>query len=145
MRNGILPSLFLCLSFVYGLSGYALEMEYVSPGKKLELETQFEKAEFSSKSADTIKQKLWTCDMYGVRTRLQVKRGVKLYNWKKSDWHNEGAQIVRDYQAGTGGLIGSTGKLEDQVKINADGKLISRLTLTEPKREVVAYAVCDTP
>lgn len=83
--------------------------------------------------------------MYGVRTRLQVKRGVKLYNWKKSDWQNDGAQIVRDYQAGNNGLIGSTGKLEDEVKINAKGKLISRLTLTEPKREVVAYAVCDTP
>lgn len=146
MRNGFLSSLFLCGSLCLGLAGHAIEMEYISPEKKQELETQFEKAIFSSKDSTTLKQKLWTCDMYGVRTRLQVKRGVKLYNFKKeSDWHNDGAQIVRDYKPENGRLIGMAGNLEDQVKMNSKGQLISRLSLTRPERQVVAYAVCDTP
>jgi hypothetical protein len=122
-------------------------MEYISPEKKQELEMQFDKADFSSKSVSTLKQKVWTCDMYGVRTRLQVKRGVKLYNWKaESDWHNDGAQVVRDYKNVGGKLIGSTGPLEDQVKLTSQGRLISRLSIAKgPEREVVAYAVCDTP
>lgn len=145
MRNGFLPSFLLCTCLFLGIAGHAIEMEYISPQKKKDLEVEFEKAEFSSKNADILKQKQWTCDMYGVRTRLQVKRGVKLYNWKDSGWHNDGAQIVRDYKAEERGLIGSTGPLEDQVKMNSKGQLISRLSLTRPERQVVAYAVCDTP
>ena len=143
MRNGFLGSIILGGLLISGLSG-ALEMEYISPDKKSELAREFENADFSSNQAASIKQKKWTCDMYGVRTRLQVKRGVKLYQWA-SDWHNEGAQIVRDYKNENGNLIGQHGPLEDQVRVNSKGQLISRLSLTRPEREVVAYAVCDTP
>ena len=128
------------------LVGHGLEMEYISPEKKQELERQFEEADFSSATAGALKQKQWTCDMYGVRTRLQVKRGVKLYNWKQqANWSNSGAQIVRDYKTENGRLVGITGPLEDQVKLSANGQIISRLSLTRPDRQVVAYAVCDTP
>lgn len=146
MRNGFLPSIIFCTTLLVSIGGHAIEMEYISPEKKQELERQFEKAEFSSKAAVALKQKQWTCDMYGVRTRLQVKRGIKLYNWKdQADWSNSGAQVVRNYKAEDGRLIGSTGSLEDQVKLNSNGQIISRLSLTRPDRQVVAYAVCDTP
>jgi len=146
MRNGILPSLVLCSTLLLSILGDALEMEYISPEQKQELERQFEKAEFSAATAGALKQKQWTCDMYGVRTRLQVKRGVKLYNWKQqADWSNSGAQIVRDYKVDNEKLVGLTGPLEDQVKVSSNGKIISRLSITRPDRQVVAYAVCDTP
>ena len=146
MRNGLLASLVLVFTLLVSVVGHAIEMEYISPEKKQELERQFEKAEFSSRSASALKQKQWTCDMYGVRTRLQLKRGIKLYNWKQhNNWSNSGAQVVRDYKAEDGKLIGSTGSLEDQVKVSSNGQIISRLSLTHPDRQVVAYAVCDTP
>lgn len=124
---------------------HALDMEYISPEKKRELEIQFEQADFSSKNFSTLKQKIWNCDMYGVRTRLQVKRGLKLYAWTGADWHNEGSQIVREYATSENGLTGNIGTLEDEVKLNAKGQLISRLSIARPERQVVAYAVCDTP
>ena len=130
---------------LFGFLVQAMEMEYISPETKTELEREFAKAEFSSKAAAAIKQKVWTCDMYGVRTRLQVKRGVQLYNWKQDGWHNDGAQIVRDYTAEPSGLTGAKGPLQDEVKLNSKGQLISRLSLTRPEHQVVAYAVCDTP
>ncbi len=141
MRNGLLSTLFM----FFAITSHALEMEYISPTKKAELEQDFARAEFSPEASDKIKQKVWTCDMYGVRTRLQVKRGVKLYNWKQAGWRNDGSQIVRNYSAEDGELRGRHGPLQDEVKINAKGQLISRLSLTHPAPQVVAYAVCDTP
>lgn len=126
------------------LIGHAIELEYISPKKKAELELQFEKADFSSKDQALVKQKKWTCDMYGVRTRLQVKRGMKLYRWQEgAPWHNEGVQVVRDYQAQKNQLLGQNDRFEDSLKINSKGQLISRLSALRPERQVVAYSVCD--
>ncbi|NJM09395.1 MAG: hypothetical protein HC883_00395 [Bdellovibrionaceae bacterium] len=75
MRNGYLPSVIICLALSLSLASQAIELEYISPSKKQELEVQFEKAEFSSKDIPALTKKAWTCDMYGVRSRLQVKRG----------------------------------------------------------------------
>lgn len=141
MRNGFLASLLI----FSGMLAHALDMEYISPAQKAELELQFEKAEVSSKDFAALKLKKWTCDMYGVRTRLQVKRGLKLYEWNQENWHNEGSQIVRDYTFSDVGLTGKNGPIEDQVKVNPKGQLISRLSVLRPDRQVVAYAVCDTP
>lgn len=125
--------------------GRAIELEYISPQMKSDLEAQFEKAQFSSKDLAAIKQKQWTCDMYGVRSRLQVKRGIKLYKWMPSkNLQNDGAQIVRDYRESTDGVVGTTDRFEDQVKINSKGQLLSKLSLIAPERQVVAYSVCES-
>jgi len=134
----------LCLVLSLALAGHAIELEYISPEAKQQLEMEFDKAEFSSKDSAQLKQKMWTCDMYGVRTRLQVKRGVKLYHWKETaGWQNGGAQVVRDYRPAQGKLVGEAGRFEDQVKLNSKGQLVSRLSLTLPERQVISYAVCD--
>ena len=142
MRNGCLPSIIMCLGLTLSLVGHAIELEYIGPDKKQDLEVQFAQADFSSKDAAKLKQKKWTCDMYGVRSGLQVKRGIKLYHWN-NEWHNDGAQVVREYQSKDGKLTGQNDRFEDQVRLNSQGQLISRLTLIKPDRQVVAYSVCD--
>ncbi len=120
----------------------AVELEYVSPEIKAELAKKFEQAEFSNQAE--IKHKQWTCDMYGVRTGLQVKRGVKLYKFEnQSDWHNKGAQLVSDYSVQGSALTGVKQRFEDNVKLTSKGELISRLSLIEkPENQVLAYSVC---
>lgn len=83
--------------------------------------------------------------MYGVRTRLQVKRGVKLYRWNSASWHNEGSQPVEDYKPDVSELVGLTPRFEDRVRVTKDGHIISQLSVTHPSRQVVAYSLCSTP
>ena len=137
------------LIFFFGLSltlvGHALELEYVSPLKQKELESEFARADFSNGAL--VKNKEWTCDMYGVRSRLQVKRGIKLYQWSdRESWHNDGSQVVSEYRLQGRMLTGISKKgIEDQVKLTANGRLISRLSVTQPNPVVIAYSICSTP
>ena len=136
----IVPLLILCASLAGHASG---ELEYISPSFKTELEKTFDQAEFSNRVP--VRGREWTCDMYGMRTRLQVKRGVKLYRFdegREETWHNRGAQLVEDYRLADGRLTGTRRQLEDQVKVTPQGKLISRLSVLEPERQVVAYSIC---
>jgi len=80
--------------------------------------------------------------MFGMRSLMQVKHKVPLYNWKR-DWHNSGSQVVHDYEAKGNVLIGDTERFSDEVKITKQGELISRLSLRDDK-SVVAYSVCKT-
>ncbi|NJM09394.1 MAG: hypothetical protein HC883_00390 [Bdellovibrionaceae bacterium] len=67
-----------------------------------------------------------------------------MYKWKDaSATHNDGAQVVCEYRNSDGKFIGQTERFEDQVKLNSRGQLISRLSITQPERQVVAYSVCD--
>jgi hypothetical protein len=134
---------FLGLSLA--MAGHALELEYISPERRAELEKDFNSDTFKPVAGEQIKHKKWTCDMYGMRTNLQVKRDVKLYNFKNdAAWENSGAQVVVDYKVEDRSLIGRTDRFEDQVKLNGKGELISRLSLTAPERQVVAYSVCKS-
>lgn len=142
-------SLILTALFLAAGSLQALEMEYVSQEQHSELETLFSKATFSAeKHAQKISEKSWSCDMYGVRSRLQVQRDVTLYSWSKEDagktWHNKGAQLLSDYKTEPEALTGSNGRLEDRVKITADGRLVSQLSTTSPQKVVIAYSVCKS-
>lgn len=145
LRNGYLSSIIMCLGLLLSLIANGLEMEYISPEKSKELEQLFTKSSFEAKRSDKIKQKEWTCDMYGVRTRLQVQHGVKLYNFKKDSWQNSGEQLVEDYKPESKELLGQTGRFEDRVRVTSTGQLISQLTVTSPSRQVVAYSLCSTP
>jgi hypothetical protein len=144
-RNGYLTSFVFSVGLTLALAGHAIELEYISPAKHTELEQAFARADFSNDAAG-IKHKTWTCDMYGVRTRLQVRRGVKLYRWSNaSDWQNAGAQVVTNYQVAKDSLNGRTDRYEDQVKVTADGRIISRLSALKPTTTVLAYSVCSSP
>jgi len=132
----------LTLVFAAAVS-QALSMEYVSPEQKQQLVDDFEKAKLEK--AEAVAGKAWTCDMYGVRSRLQVQRDVKLYSLKRDAsgvFKNSGAQPVADYQPKDGALLGVSGRFEDQVRLTTDGQLISKLSVLQPERMVVAYSVC---
>lgn len=125
--------------------GHALDFEYISPERRQELEMDFNSSAAKPLVSNDIKHKKWTCDMYGVRSRLQVQRDVKLYNWKDDkNWDNAGAQVVVSYAVEKNTLVGRTERFEDQVKMKANGQLISQLSLVSPNREVVAYSVCKS-
>ena len=135
----------MCLGLLLSLIANGLEMEYISPQKNKELEELFAKSSFEAKKSATIKQKEWTCDMYGVRTRLQVQHGVKLYRFKSDSWRNSGSQPVEDYRPEAKELLGQAQRFEDRVRITESGQLISQLSVTQPARQVVAYSLCSTP
>jgi hypothetical protein len=122
---------------------HALEMEYISPEQKQKLVEDFEHAKLEK--ADAVLAKQWTCDMFGVKSRMQVQRSVKLYALSKDalgSIHNTGAQVVANYQLHNGVLSGKNGKFEDNLRMTADGQLISRLTVSHPEPVVIAYSVC---
>lgn len=145
LRNGYLSSFILCVGITLSLVAHGLEMEYISPEKHKELESLFRQSEFNLKKSENMKQKEWTCDMYGVRTRLQVKHGVKLYHWKSTSWHNDGVQPVQDYKPQSEELVGQSARFEDRIRMTAGGQIISQLTVVHPNRQVVAYSLCSTP
>lgn len=141
-RKGYLPSLILFLLLTAALADHASgSLEYVTPEQRAELAKKFEEAEFSNHAE--FRHRQWTCDMYGMRTHLQVKRGVKLYRWNDDKtWTNSGAQIVSDYKLKDQSLIGIKNGLEDRIKMTGSGQLIARLSITQPESRVLAYSVC---
>lgn len=139
-------SIVASLIFIIGVGAHALEMEYIDPVEAKKLEHVFAQASLKAKQHAQIEGGNWTCDMYGVRTRLQVQRGIKLYQFKKESeaWRNSGAQVVAQYTAKDDHLNGVNGRLIDQIKMTDDGSLISRLSLGGSEPRVLAYSVCKT-
>lgn len=124
----------------------ALDIEYFSPAEKNKLVAEFEQAKLENAKALT--GKTWNCSMYGVRTRLQVQRDVKLYALnsephEEKRLRNSGAQVISQYAVENSVLVGRTVKFEDQIRLTADGRLISRLSLRDPTPTVLAYSVCS--
>jgi hypothetical protein len=139
-------TLLLSLLFVY-LIPAAAEVEYISPERQTQLEDEFNKATFDvSQDAKRLAGHSWSCDMYGARSHMQVQHGLKLYAWKEKagQWSNSGAQLVSEYVSQNSSLTGRKDRFEDQVKITKDGQLISRLTLADGSKSVLAYSVCKT-
>lgn len=79
--------------------------------------------------------------MYGMRTRLQVERDVKLYRFSPSgrNFINLGAQMIQAYGIEGQGFIGRRGKLTDLVKAGPEDTLIAQLSMGSA---VLAYSVC---
>lgn len=132
---------------ILNFPAFSADVEFISQEKQHELESKFDTGHFSAnEDTQAIKSHEWTCEMYGMRTRLQVQRGLKLYKWNASaaEWHNRGAQVVSDYKAEKSALVGRRDRFEDQVRLTKDGQLVSRLSLVSPTNTVVAYSVCKT-
>jgi len=118
------------------------DVEYISPAKTQELQSQFDQAK--TPSPKDLSNHTYKCDMYGARSHMQVKHGLSLYKWQvtQSGLHNEGAQPVSEYKTAGTALVGTKGKFEDQVKVTPKGELISKLCTTTPEKLTVAFAVC---
>lgn len=144
---GVRMTLSVLLTFG-SLAAAAPEVEYISEEKQKQLETLFNSGHFDpSKDSAKVQANTWNCEMYGMRTRMQVQRGLKLYKWtrEKNDvWQNGGAQLVSEYKCEGSSLVGRRDRFEDQVKLTEDGVLISRLSLISPAGTVLAYSVCKT-
>jgi hypothetical protein len=143
-----IATLILTLPVLFSGLCQALDMEYVTDQQRQQLETLFSASDFSPHE-DSAKMagKSWTCDMFGVRSHLQVQRDVKLYDWSevKGDvWNNRGAQLISSYRSEGKALVGHSERLEDRVKITKDGRLISRLSARTPQKVVIAYSVCKS-
>lgn len=137
----------LIVAISVALSSSAYGLEFVSQEKSMGLKADFGRAmPFTEKALRSVAEKDLKCDMYGVRTRLQVERGVVLYRFrlKNSTWENEGAQVVRNYRVAGTGLVGRHGGLTDTIRI-VDGQLISELSIETPQSSatVLAYSVCN--
>jgi hypothetical protein len=141
--------LILSLLIVYCLASTAAALEYVTPQQTEQLKSDFSRAEAPEKSVLTslINRDL-KCDMYGVRSRLQVEREVILYRFhqESSVWKNAGAQVVQNYQWVKNELIGTQGPLTDKVRI-FKGSLLAELSIqgatgSENAPTILAYSVC---
>lgn len=140
LKTAVFSSFLLCAGFFFTLA--QADLEFISPTQQAELAKEFETAEFSNKNQDNLREKSWTCDMYGVRSRMQVQRGLKLYKWDET-WRNKGAQLVREYKPEKQALVGKSERFQDQVRLTSGGRLISQLSLNSPEHRVVAYSVCS--
>lgn len=122
------------------------EMEHVSHKQSEVLTRLFEAAnDIDKASVDNLVNKSWNCTLYGMRSRMQVERNLKLYafNQEGSTLKNQGVQVIQKYKLESKQLKGINGSLEDHVRINNKGEIITRLSLLKkPKPSVVAYATC---
>lgn len=125
-------------------------LEHIETSQVHQLKTVFEAAEsVDSEKLLSLKDSKWTCDMFGMTTRLQVEKNVKLYHFTQDSdesgaLKNRGAQLVKVYKSSKE-LKGANGSIHDQIRIAKDGKLVSRLELLGPKSQtprLLAISVC---
>lgn len=135
--------LFISVGLLNSRLSSAASFEFVSPEQRSSLAQEFQLAH-SPKSTEL--NKSWNCDMYGMRSHLQVERNISLYKFdlKASKFINQGSHVVHDYQLSTKALVGSTSTLIDQVKITDKGTLIAQLSTKTPEK-IVAYSKCTSP
>lgn len=141
-------SFLLLLALLSSLKAFATvtDIEYVSPSTSASLAHQFADAHLPNQLSGS-----WTCDMYGMRSHMRVKRGVNLYRWSgtKEIWNNNGAQPVSSYRTQDGSLTGVSQSLPtkviDRVRITRKGQLISELSLASSPKTILAYSICTAP
>lgn len=160
---GILPIL-------AGETTLALNLKNISSAQVNKIRTKYQHASSLQSPQDQqwVLSQFWKCDLFGVRTRLQMEKDIKLYIFKKLNAtdrispeiiSNTGAHPIKSYQWSSQGLKGVSKPLIDVLRLSSDRKeLISEMStpeensrgtkvesipsLTQPKSKVVAYAIC---
>lgn len=151
----------LCSIKAFSLSVHPMNQQQVN-----ELKLQLASAKIP-KQAD-LKEKDWSCDLYGVRSRQRKEELEKFYKFKVSQSKvanlgdqvaNLGDQVIKSYRFEEHGLSGYTGPIRDLIRILPSGQLIGEISIPQRKsdqnhlhpivksvtgeaREVIAYAVC---
>ncbi len=139
-RMGSLGKAIAVISILLSWSAGALE--FVPSTQAKDLEGRFSQARaLTEVEIKKFADRDWRCDMYGMRTRLQVEREVRLYRFAAAgkQWANLGAQMIQNYEVEKSGFIGRKGILSDQVRIVGDNQLVAQLTMNT---EVLAYSIC---
>lgn len=123
------------------------EIEHVSDAKVAELEQLFSIGAPAEKSRiQKLHQSLWSCDLFGVKSRMQVIRDAKLYSFlvEGSSIKNLGSQEVKSYSILAGELTGSSARISDQVRFLSRNHLISKITTKSETPEALAFAICKS-
>jgi hypothetical protein len=155
---------FLGMLLVVTPTVHAVDIEFIADQQIAGLQAEFSRLPVPSNN--TIEQALlgrsWLCELYGVRSRLQVERNVSLYQFSraKNALANRGSYPIENYRMDHRGITGRTSNLEDIVRVSVDGKsLMSELSVPaevtpgpsstgvtrsalSPLRQVIAYAIC---
>lgn len=146
-------SQFIVLMLVALLGSAAgAEVEFISLQKRKNLEEEFSQGSFPD---STLLWGLWKCDLFGMRSQMQVQRNLNLYFWSKAaatkqEWQNQGPQPIFQYQVRGNALVGTNDVVvdqvemtfEDQIRKTKDGRWISQFSMVKPTRMVLAYATC---
>lgn len=129
---------------VFAVAASPVQLTYVSPDTKQELETVFKSAamDFDSSLANN-----WDCELFGVRTGLQHETDLPLYVFKSTqtlDFSNAGVGPVKTYSLNSDKkeIFGSSGKVQDQVRRVSQKQIISKISHAE-SHQVLAYAKCS--
>ncbi len=145
------------LTFIFTIAitpeAQAVGIEYLDNSRIDQLRGSFNSAtQLTVSDLKSLNESKWNCDMYGMSTRLQVEKNVRLYYFqgvekdgKIEELQNRGAQVVTSYRIGEA-LKGTKGSLSDEIRRSNDGKLISRLEIESPKTKtsrVLAISVCE--
>ena len=132
-------SLILVIGMLSSWLSSATSFEYIPESTRQELSS-----EFSGASAPTaaIFNKTWHCDMYGMRSHMQVKKDVSLYNISPNGF-NSGNHPIKNYQPESSEFVGKTQDFTDRVRVTKDGHLIAELSSNKDSIEgLIAYSRC---
>jgi len=124
------------------LSASTNALEFVPKDQAKELVGRFSEARpLTEEEVQKFADRDWRCDMYGMRTRLQVEREVRLYRFSRhgKQWKNIGAQMIQDYKVESSGFVGRKGKLNDRLRIVGGDTLVAQLSMDST---VLAVSVC---
>ena len=130
-------------------------LEYLPREDAAQLIKNFDSA--SAPALDELDGLELVCDMYGLQSRLQAEKSIRLYHFQKQKietdkttkkMFNFGAQITKEYKFEGQSLVALKGSLKDELKKISDQKWISKMTFKSPElkeEKVVAISVCQKP
>ncbi len=131
-------------------SAHAVEISFIEQQELQILTNSFESAKtLKSDNLKDILGPIWTCNLFGTRTRMQIERNLHLYDLSqsgsKTEFANKGAQVIRNYSFSKGSLIGKKENLKETLRLSSEGNLIGRIEHLDPESKkpiILAYSSC---
>lgn len=132
------------LVLILGLasSADANDIQVISEGKIQSLEADYQSA--ASPSVNQLR-KPWNCNLFGVRSRMQVQKHDKYYDFTgdNSVVKNGGLAPMRQFNMTSNEWSASNGRWTERLRITSDGTLVSQLSAADDGR-VLAYVHCQS-
>lgn len=162
--NFFILMLFFILATVYVPPSFADQprpkgsektLEYISLDQSKQLLQQFNMGK--RPELEDLKGLELVCDMYGVQSRLQAEKDLRLYNFeiepqptkeKPVKLSNRGSQITKNYVFEATGLFGEKGSLRDELRKSESNRWISQLSFRrdhEAEPKIIALSLCRRP
>lgn len=129
------------------------KFEFISQRSLADLERSFGAAEpFASHTEDLNKDSIWSCSMFGVRSRMFVRQQDRLYKFKATgsppaQYINSGTHTLKTYNIEGHELSARNGKISETVRWLAPNKIIAQLrsnkSLDSRPQVILAYNLCS--